>query len=477
MASESDGDKRHPEILTQLEKVKRYAAIPYSQLQTELFPLFLKQVRHAYSATKYWNRILDPKAKAIASARTVEGLLSNFAPLTRSEVQKNILQMRCLPPGGHKSLLIETKTSGSTGQPVRVLQYRPDTHDMRQALRLLDAIWHERDFSRPLTYFRSSKEDGRGSRPAEPFTLLGNTQISIHFKPKGRSYAEMLDFLEEQQVTTVLMNMVQARGISREQLVNPRENIRLKEILGWTEAVTDSDRELVREAFGAKISNRYSAEEFGYLAMQCHKHNHLHALQFLNYIEILDDAGKPCPVGVTGNVAVTNFLNRAQPMFRYLLGDAAAWGEPCDAGVNLPVLLPQLTRQRDIIKLPDGGDWLPALARTALVKQPIVFDFQIVLFLDRVVVLYSPTPNWTEEARAAVVESVAAEFPLNIPVLLIESPSLLWLGNWKRRTFIVVKENTPADITEEGVRDLVMASGYKPDAGVGVIETEDDSDL
>ena len=371
----------------------------------------------------------------------------------------------------------ESVTSGSTGQPVRVLQYSPDVKPTRYALSLLDAIWQQRDFSKPVAFLRAARGSPVGSGPLEPFRIIGNKLPGVNFPPKGRSFDEMLDFLVDQGVGTALMNMVQARGIAREQLVNPRPDLQLREVLGWTETVTAEDRELVRKAIGAKISNRYSSEEFGLLAIQCPSHDHLHATQMQNYIEILDDAGNPCPVGVTGNVVVTSLQNRAQPMFRYLLGDAAAWDEPCDAGCNWPVLSPRLTRQRDTIKLPDGTDWLPALAKTPLVKQPIVFDFQVVLFQNAVVALYTPTPHWGVETGQQVQEGLAAEFPLAIPVLLIQSPSLLWLGNWKRRTFIKVSESVPLEIDEDGVRDLVLASGYKPDAGVGVIPTEADAAL
>ncbi len=464
--SQREGDA---EILAQLERAQRLASLQPHQLETELFPQLLKQVRHAFEATKYWNRVLAPSSKKILAARNLPSLLQSLPLLTRSELQRNLDQMRCVPPGANRALLTETKTSGSTGQPVRVMHYRPDAEPIRRAFSLLDAIWQNRDFSRPMAYFKSSQEPTVKTRPAEPYHLIGNRLPSLGFRPLGKSFAEMLDFLAENQVGIALMNMVQARGISREQLANPRANLQLTEILGWTETVTPEDRALVREALGARIANRYSSEEFGHLAIQCPKADHLHALQIANYIEILDDAGNPCPQGVTGNVVVTSLRNRAQPMFRYLLGDAATWGEPCDSGVNLPVLSPRLVRQRDTIKLSDGSDWLPALARTALVKKPIVFDFQVTLFQNAVVLLYSPTSNWSAEAATEVQRDLAAEFPIDIPVVLIHSSSLLWLGNWKRRTFIKVQESISLDIDEPKVRDLVLASGYKPDAGVGVI--------
>lgn len=469
MTNQEQQRVKDEELLALLERTKRYVALPPAQLQAELFPQLLKQVRHAFDSTKYWKRKLAPVASRISAARNLPDLLSALPLLTRSELQRNLQDMRCLPAGANRALLGETRTSGSTGQPVRVLQYRPDVEPIRNAISLLDAIWQERDFSKPVGFIRASHEARVGQGPLEPYRVIGNKLPSISFQPTGRSYGEMLDFLADQGIGTALMNMVQARGISREQLMNPRPHLALREVLGWTETVTPEDRELVQEALGAKISNRYSSEEFGLMAIQCHKYDHLHSTQFHNYIEILDDAGNPCPPGVIGNVVVTSLQNRAQPMFRYLLGDAAAWDEPCDSGVNLPVFSPKLTRQRDTLKLPNGNYSLPGLGRTALVKQPIVFDFQVVLFQNAVVVLYTPTPKWNSESASQVKQSVAAEFPLDIPVVLIESPSLLWLGNWKRVIYITIDESIPLDIDESAVRDLVLASGYKPDAGVGVM--------
>lgn len=464
-------------ILATLERAKRQAGLPPNQLQTELFPDLLKQVRHAFESTKYWKRVLSPRSSRIVAARNFSDLIGALPLLTRSELQRNLQDMRWFPGGVSRSQLVETTTSGSTGQPVRVLQYRPDVEPFKYAFTLLDSVWQQRDFSRPIAFFRSSGQQGPSSGPAEPYRLLGNQLPGITFSPKGKTFAELLDFLVDEGIGIVLMNMVMARGIAREQLINPRENLQLREVLGWTETVTAEDRLLVREALQSKISNRYSSEEFAHLAIQCPKYDHLHALQMFNYIEILDDAGNPCPQGVSGNVVVTSLRNRAQPMFRYLLGDTAAWDEPCDSEVNLPVLLPRLTRQRDTIKLADGRDWLPALGSTPLVKQPIVFDFQVVLFQNALVALYTPTPNWGVDTDQQVREGLAVQFPLDIPVLLIKSPSLLWLGTWKRRTFIKISESVPLDIDEAAVRDAVLASGYKPDAGVGVISETSGAEL
>jgi phenylacetate-CoA ligase len=58
--------------------------------------------------------------------------------------------------------------------------------------------------------------------------------------------------------------------------------------------VTDDIREIVRKGLGAKIIDRYSCEETGYITLQCPKHNHMHLSSPVTMVEIVDENGAPC---------------------------------------------------------------------------------------------------------------------------------------------------------------------------------------
>jgi len=129
---------------------------------------------------------------------------------------------------------------------------------------------------------------------------------------------------------------------------------RIDAVLATGETVTDAMRRDCQAAFGARIINRYTCEEAGWLALQCPKHDHLHVFTANVILEIVDREGQPCPVGVPGRVLVYRL---AQP------GDALdplrdrrhrRVGPACDCGIHLPVLKRIWGRDNQSIQTPDG---------------------------------------------------------------------------------------------------------------------------
>jgi len=59
-------------------------------------------------------------------------------------------------------------------------------------------------------------------------------------------------------------------------------------------------REQVRLAWHVDLVDCYSAEEVGYIALQCPAHEYYHVQAEHLLVEIIDRAGKPCPPGQTG---------------------------------------------------------------------------------------------------------------------------------------------------------------------------------
>ena len=72
-------------------------------------------------------------------------------------------------------------------------------------------------------------------------------------------------------------------------------------------------------------------------------------------LEIVDDDGKPAPVGMTGEIICTGLVNEAHVLIRYRLGDRGALSEArCRCGSSLPVLKSIEGRTGDVLILPNG---------------------------------------------------------------------------------------------------------------------------
>lgn len=82
----------------------------------------------------------------------------------------------------------------------------------------------------------------------------------------------------------------------------------------------------------------------------------MHMSADVGVFEILNENGSSCEPGEVGNVVCTSFLNGAQPLIRYRLGDRAVWSTErrCGCGCRFPVLGRVDGRCDDIVMLDDG---------------------------------------------------------------------------------------------------------------------------
>ncbi len=95
-------------------------------------------------------------------------------------------------------------------------------------------------------------------------------------------------------------------------------------------------REQVRTRWGARLQERYSAEEIGPVAYMCaaqapSSHDCLHVASANALVEVVQADGTPCESGQSGHVLATALHNYANPMLRYSLGDMATWHHQCPA--------------------------------------------------------------------------------------------------------------------------------------------------
>lgn len=95
-------------------------------------------------------------------------------------------------------------------------------------------------------------------------------------------------------------------------------------------------------------------------------------------LEILDDAGNPCPDGQEGELFVTNLARTSMPIIRYRLGDVACWCPLDDGDPNPGFRL--AGRAGDDFKVGGGYISMAAFDETlAVVAPPFSLSYQVVL--------------------------------------------------------------------------------------------------
>lgn len=269
-------------------------------------------------------------------------------------------------PSGHGQTAVKT-TSGSTCQPLRFMQTQL-TGSVWAAHTLREHLWHERDFSGKLGAIRFVAKLGTAEAPAgesqstwgqsvaEVFATGPATLVSV-----GSPVAAQLEWLLRERPDILISFpsalVALARQAARSGVTLPP----MRELRTVGEKLTHETRAFLAETWRAKVTDIYSCEEAGYLALQCPKHDHLHVQSEAVRLEIVDEAGDPCAPGQRGRVVITSLANFATPFIRYDIGDIAEFGPPCPCGRGLPVLREVHGRTRSRLLLPNGEDRMPRL--------------------------------------------------------------------------------------------------------------------
>jgi len=225
---------------------------------------------------------------------------------------------------------------------------------------LREHLWHERNFTGKLSAIRwaklgvASAPDGLSSPnwgevidpifPSGPSSLLNVTA----------KLSEQLDWLHREKPDYLISFPSNLLALSQyaEQTGSKLPRVQHLRVVG--ETLTAEMRKALEDSWSTSVIDMYTCEEAGYLATQCPQSEHFHVQSENVILEIVDDEGRPCPVGVSGRVLITSLNNFATPLIRYELGDYAEFGPPCVCGRGLPVIKRILGRKRNRLIMADG---------------------------------------------------------------------------------------------------------------------------
>ncbi len=320
---------------------------------------------------------------AVADGELTPEAWQRIPVLTHREVQGKfeVLQSEATPEahGKHHELY----TSGSTATPIKVVK-TDLTQLFWQALTVRDHLWHRRDSSRKLAVIRLTHGDraaypkgrhtrGRGRAIAAIYPNGPAALLDIH--SKVHEQAEWLQRQNPDYLLTFPSNLGELIKYCDERGIELPE---LKQVMTTSEPLDPEVREACRTSWGVGVADMYSAQEVGYMALQCPEHEALHVQAEDVLVEVLDEEGRPCGPGEVGQVVVTPLHNFAMPLIRYAVGDLAEAGEPCPCGRGLPVLGRILGgTDHHFVRLPNGEQQF--LSYTGLLKDfDSVVQFQIV---------------------------------------------------------------------------------------------------
>jgi len=142
-------------------------------------------------------------------------------------------------------------------------------------------------------------------------------------------------------------------------------------VMSAWEVLTDTAREKIETAFGAKVYDWYGFSFPAASMGQCHYCEGYHLFSEYGILELVDfDGNLAAEKGKVGRIVVTNLTNHAMPLIRYDTGDLGIYcGEPCRCGRGLPRIVEKIPGRAQDLLISDDGRYLPPASFYALFSE------------------------------------------------------------------------------------------------------------
>ena len=327
----------------------------FSNKNLYLTPLELRKLQarklrrlllHAYNNVPFYQEKFRTAGLHPRDLQNLEDLRK--VPLTtKSELQSTPLD-RMIARGIELGKCVESRTSGSTGTPLRVMSSkRTDSFTwnmlnrayLKNGMRLRDKMVSVRDLSaHPIAY----------KSVAEYFGLMRKRYVSIFDSPETQMNffaKEKPDIIESYPSTLAVIA----------DAYDGKVNARPRLIFTTAEFLDRQSREIITNAFKGELFDHYASTEIGLMSWECKHHLDYHINADNIIMEFVDEKNELVSVGKTGEIVCTNLNNYEMPLIRYAHGDAGQFvdGE-CTCGITMPLMRIVGGRKDDFLQTTAG---------------------------------------------------------------------------------------------------------------------------
>ena len=398
-------------------------------------------VAHAHEHVPYYRETMRRLGLGPADFETASDL-ARLPLIEREQLQRDpeYFVSRAEPLGSY----VEFLTSGSTGEPIVFLRKAPSGfrrlgfERMEPTLaRLSGRRWTRRD---ALILPPSSPSHGDGVNDAEQVQWLG-----LHLRTVCRTFslfdppAEVAPRLEEFRPDLLLSYGSYVEELYTHLVAGRRSFHRPKVVLHAADPISDPVRRLMREELGIAVLSVYQAVEMGRIGWECERQCGHHLNVDLCPIRILDSDRREVPIGESGQVVISNLVNRGTVLLNYMLGDLARrLPQACGCGRTLPLLSHVEGRTTDWLRSGSGRPLHPQTLRSILREVAGVRRFQLIQErAGHVRVVTVTAPEADREAIRSQVVGESRRLPDPIEAEVEFSETLPRTEGGKVRTFLM----------------------------------------
>ena len=272
-------------------------------------------------------------------------------------------------------------TSGVTGEPL------PVAHDRASLLR--NIVWSRRE-SKPVSTFGVPAFGGSVVAVLEPEATarqVDRANRGLAWRP-GRPKKTIVSTDDPLDVAVAAIeeakpDLVVGFGSYLELLfrtVGARGGLtHLPKVIRYgADGMTGYGRREIERALGVPVLGGYGAAESLRLGYTCEERRGFHLHDDIVHVVAVDESGAPVPDGTTGELVISNLVNRGTVLLNYRLGDLGRIErDACACGRSSPRIVEIAGRTADVVRLPDGRRITPDEV-AGCVELPEIVRFQLV---------------------------------------------------------------------------------------------------
>lgn len=334
---------------------------------------------------------------------------------------------------GYRGRTYEMKSSGSTGMQATVLL---DRACLSETLATQLLFWSWGGFAMGKPHLQTGMSLNRGVVKRVKDLVFRCTYTSA-FDLTDAKLETVARQIERKRIRVLFgyasSLYVIARFFERRGIQSPMEAI-----FSWGDSLFPHYRELIERVFQCAVNDCYGLGEGMQCAAQCEEHGPLHEAMHGVVLEVVDQAGRPCPPGELGRVLVTRLEPGPQPLIRYDTGDVAyAVSEPCGCGRALRALSRVQGRATDIVTTPAGDRLIVHFFTQLFEMLPEIAQFQVNQEIaEAIKIRFVPGSGFRPEVLETVRRQILAEckFPLGIT---FEQVGEIGLAKSNKRRFVI----------------------------------------
>jgi phenylacetate-CoA ligase len=275
---------------------------------------------------------------------------------------------------------LELSTTGTTGVPVAVVHDAPSllenmAHGERE--RMVEATLAGGGRYSILEITRSGSTSRR-IREWYDANTIRPARLPYRMVPISKPLEGIVEEIERWRPDVIWSYAAFLETFFRLLLGRPRPRHLPKVAVYGSGGMSAAGRTLVEEEFGVAVIAAYNAVEALKLAFVCEERRGFHIHEDLAAVRLVDRSGRPVATGATGEVVISNLVNRGTVLLNYRLGDQATLTtEPCGCGRTSRVLTSVDGRIDEIIVLPSGELVLTVQVWDALAPYRFISRWQL----------------------------------------------------------------------------------------------------